>query len=423
MNQKPSASSAGAHAGGGHGLERTRLQLGFIPLTDCAPLVVALERGHFRKYGLEVGLSREVSWANIRDKVAAGVLDGAQMLAPMPIATTLGLGEVRKPTITALSLDLNGNAITVTPALYRRMEQADPACAADRALLGRALARVIAEDRAAGRAPLQFAMVFPFSPHHYLLRYWLAAAGIDPDRDVRLQVVPPPYMVESLYSGEIDGCCVGEPWNAQAVALGVGHILLTDCELWNYKPEKVFGVNQEWAERHPNTHRALLMALLEAAEWLDQPGNRPEAAALLAREEYVNAPLEVVKQSLFGYFRVHPGGDLIAQPDFHVFHRHAATFPWRSHALWFLTQMYRWGQIDEALNLRRTAEQVYRPDLYREAAAALGWTCPAADCRQEEAEGWCDGRSFDPADPVAYLAGFELRRPRVDLDELARCNP
>lgn len=441
MNSVSDRLRAGVHSGGSEGLEKTRLKLGFIPLTDCAPLAVALEKGLFRKYGLEVELSRQVSWATIRDKVAAGALDGAHMLAAMPIATSLGLGEVKTPIIAALSLDLNGNAITVSNALFRRMEKAAPEMASNRAQAAQALAKVIEADRAAHREAMYFAMVFPFSTHNYLLRYWLAAAGIVPDRDLRLTVVPPPYMVEALRSGDIDGYCVGEPWNEQAVAEGVGHSLITDYDIWNNHPEKVFGVTRDWAERHPRTHKAVLMALLEAAVWIDRAENRPEVVEILAREEYVNAAPEVLSMSMGGSFRYGQDEEPAAMPDFNVFHRYAANFPWQSHAVWFITQMYRWGQLAEAVNIRKVAEQVYRPDLYREAVRELGLPFPTRSYKTEglhdeprildEAteplplgpDCFCDGRVFDPADPVAYLAGFDIRNLKLSLDDLARVNP
>ena len=441
MSSMPDWLRLASYAGGSEGLEKTRLKLGFIPLTDCAPLVIALEKGLFRKYGLDVVLSRQVSWANIRDRVVAGALDGAHMLAAMPIATTLGLGEVKKPIITALSLDLNGNAITVSRELYRRMREADPEAAAERPLTARALAEVIAADRAVGRKIMNFAMVFPFSTHNYLLRYWLAAAGLMPDRDVHLQVIPPPYMVEGLRCGHIVGYCVGEPWNELAVAEGIGRSLITDYEIWNNHPEKVFGLSLEWAERYPNTHKAVLMALLEAAEWIDRPENRMEVVEILCREEYLNVAPDIVKMSMLGSFRYDCDDPPIALPDFNVFHRYAATFPWPSHAVWFLTQMYRWGQLNEALNIRQVAEQVYRPDLYREAARELGLTFPLTGYKSEglhqeshtldEAtaplllgpDRFCDGRVFDPADPVGYLAGFETHSLDVSLVNLARLNP
>ncbi|WP_133715967.1 MULTISPECIES: CmpA/NrtA family ABC transporter substrate-binding protein [Methylocaldum] len=441
MTSVPQWLRPGVHAAGGEGLEKTQIDLGFIPLTDCAPLVIAYEKGFFRKHGLEARLSREVSWANIRDKVFAGLLDGGHMLAPMPIATTLGLGELKKPTIAALSLDLNGNAITVSLDLYRRMAELDPAAAAERSMSVRALKKVIDTGKNSGSEPLCFATVFPFSPHNYMLRYWLAAGGIDPDRDVRLVVIPPPHMVKYLSSGEIDGYCVGEPWNAQAVATGVGRTLITDYEIWNNKPEKVLGVNREWAEQHPNTHRAMLMALLEAAQWIDQPENRIEVADILAREEYVNAPADVVKMSMVGSFRYQVDAAPAPLPDFNVFFRYAATFPWRSHAVWFITQMYRWGQLRDPVDMRKLAEEVYRPDLYREAAQALGLPFPTADYKTEGQHGepwtlreatepmilgtdrFLDGGTFDALRPVDYLERFELHNRQVSLDELAKVNP
>lgn len=421
-------------------LEKTALTLGFIPLTDCAPLVIAREHGHFAKYGLEVTLSKETSWANIRDKVALGILDGAQMLAPMPLAMTLGIGPIHKPMVTAFTLDLNGNAITVSNALYERMLHADAAAMARRPVSASALKAVITADRAAGRPPLTFAMVFPESTHNYELRYWMAAAGIDPDRDVRLVVVPPPQMVGQMERGNIDGYCVGEPWNALAVQAGIGRTLITKYEIWNNSPEKVLGVTQEWAEQYPHTHRALLLALLEAGRWLDEPDNRLEAAALIARSVYVNAPEHVVRMSMTGTFQYATGEMPRALPDFNVFHRYAANFPWRSHALWFLTQMLRWGQIDRPIDMRAVADEVYRPDLYRQAAAELGLSCPGADYKTEgkHAAGWklydgsvalpmgadrfLDGRVFDPSLPQDYLQGFAIHRLAVDPARLATLN-
>lgn len=421
-------------------LEKTTLTLGFIPLTDCAPLVIAKEHGYFAKYGLDVTLSKETSWANIRDKVAMGILDGAQMLAPMPLAMTLGIGPIHKPMVTAFTLDLNGNAITVSNALYERMLQADPASMAQRPLSARALKSVIDADRKTGRAPLTFAMVFPESTHNYELRYWMAAAGIDPDNDVRLVVVPPPQMVSQLERGSIDGCSVGEPWNAQAVQSGIGRTLITKYEIWNNSPEKVLGVTQEWAEQYPNTHRALLMALLEAGRWLDAPDNRIVAAALIARSIYVNAPEHVVRMSMTGTFQYAPGEMPRALPDFNVFHRYAANFPWRSHALWFLTQMLRWGQITRPIDLRAVAEEVYRPQVYREAAAALGSPSPGSDYKTEgkHVAGWklydgqvslpmgadrfLDGGIFDPSELVGYLKSFAVHHLSMYPEQLAELN-
>lgn len=419
MNRIPDWLRRVVHVHGGASLEKTRLNLGFIPLTDCAPLVIALEKGWFAKYGLKVELSKETSWANVRDKVAIGILDGAQMLAPMPIASTLGIGPVEKPTITALSLDLNGNAITVSHDLYEQMRSVDPEGMIRRPCGAEPLRRVIEERAARGAEPLNFAVVFPVSTHAYQLRYWMAAAGIDPDRDVSMLVVPPPQMVNQLKAGHIDGFCVGEPWNQAAVAEGLGRVLITSYELWNNGPEKVFGVNQDWADHHPNTHRAVLMALLQAARWLDAHENRPQVVEILSRPAYVNAPKELIGMSMTGTFRYGPDEDPVPMPDFNVFYRFAANFPWRSHAEWFISQMMRWGQIEPPVDILAKAARVYRPDLYRDAAGALGLAVPSVDRKPEgiHDRGWMltdatqplamgadrffDGGTFDPVQPAA----------------------
>ena len=409
-------------------LESEHVTLGFIPLTDCAPLVMAKERGWFAEQGLDVTLSRESSWATLRDKLAAGVLDGAHMLAPMPLAATLGLGPLRTPMVSAMSLSLNGNAVTVSEALHRRLTEIDPEAMAEQPLSARALKRLIDRERAAGRPPLTFATVFPHSGHAYQLRYWMAASGIDPDCDVRLVVVPPERMVERLREGSVDGYCVGEPWNQLAVQSGLGRVLVTSYDIWNNHPEKVLGVTEAWAERNPNTHRALIRALLEAGRWMDRAENRLEVVERISGPRYVNAPEHVVRMSMAGVFQYAQREMPRALPDFNVFHRYAANFPWRSHALWFLTQMVRWGQLAPATDLRAVAERVYRPEIYREAAAALGIPAPVDDYKSEgahhqrhEVSGvglggdlFIDGQRFDPDDSEAYLKRFPISCPVGD---------
>jgi len=417
---------------GGDGLEKSRLTLGFIPLTDCAPLAIAAEKGFFKRHGLDVTLAREASWANIRDKVALNALDGAQMLAPMPIAATLGSCVVKQPTITAFSLGLNGNAITVSNSLYDRMLQADPEAMATSPVTARALKKVIAENKQAGQSPLTFAMVFPVSNHNYQLRYWMASAGIDPDRDVRLIVIPPPYMAANLESGKIDGFCVGEPWNTRAVRMGNGRILISGYEIWNNSPEKVLGVKLSWAEKHPNTHRALIMALLEACAWIDQPENREEVIQLLASDRYINTPIEDIAPSLTGAMNYSQGDQLVQLDDFSVFHRYAANFPWRSHAEWIITQMHRWGQIEQLTDIQALASRIYRPDIYRQAAKALGMPAPSIDHKPEgaHADSWnlsdatkpipmgpdqfFDAQHYDAADPIGYLKAFTVQHLAAD---------
>lgn len=363
--------------------ERSQVRLGFIPLTDCAPLVMALELGFFARQGLDVTLTREPSWSNIRGKVCAGVLDGAHMLAGMPLAISLGVEVPPQAMATAFSMSLNGDAITVSNALYRRLADIDPGALARRPVTARALARLIEHNRARGRALPRFAMADPSSSQHYLLRYWLASAGIDPDRDLQLSVASPSCMAEHLRKGLIDGFCAGEPWNTRAVEAGVGHVLITSREIWNNHPEKVFGVTRAWAERYPHTHRALLMALMQAAIWLDEPQNRAEAVRILSAPQYLHLPEHSLAAALLGRFRYAPDGSQAVEPDFHVFHRYAANFPWLSHAEWLIGQMLRWGQLRAPLDISRAAAQVYRPDLFREAAAALGIPCPPGNRKRE----------------------------------------
>jgi two-component system, oxyanion-binding sensor len=416
-----------AHAGGSEGLEKRQLRIGFVPLADCAPLVFAKERGYFRRHGLDVELSREVSWATLRDRVAAGALDAAQMLAPMAFASALGVGGLALPICTGLSLDLDGNAITVSESLHGRLADLDPDALAARPVRAIALRTLIERDRDAGRPPLRFGVVFPHSMHDLELRYWLASAGIDPDRDVLLRVVPPPLMVARLEQGQLDGYCVGEPWNALAEHRGSGRTLVTKHEIWNHSPEKVLGVTEEWLGKHPATHRALLGALLEAAAFVDAPERRLEVAHVIAGESFVDAPVDVLAHSLGA--RTAP-----------VFHRNAATHPWTSHGAWVLSQMLRWGTIEKPIDVRALARRVYRPDLHREAATDVGLPAPLADEKIEgaHADAWqldgataaiamgpdrfFDGVGFDPDRILAYLEGFAVSALRVRLDELAELN-
>jgi ABC-type nitrate/sulfonate/bicarbonate transport system substrate-binding protein len=383
---------------------------------------VAQELGLFAAEGLEVTLSREASWANVRDKLAAGLLDGAHLLAPLALASSLGAGGERADMIVPLSLNLNGSAITIGKAHAEAMRALDPEGMEARPCTARPLARLVQARRERGEPPLTFAMVFPFSMHNYELRYWLAEAGIDPDRDVKLVVTPPPRMAARLQSGEIDGFCVGAPWNALAASEGYGEVLIHACEFWRRGPDKAFAVAAGWARRNPDALGALLRALLKAAVWADEPANRPELARMLARPGYVDAPVEVVGVSL----GVSSGSP---DPDHLVFHRGAAGYPWRSHAVWFLSQMLRWGQIGPEVDMAALAARVYQPDAWREAAAALGLPAPLVDEKVEgvHAGPWVleeatapipmgpdaffDGRPFDAAQAVRYARSFAIGRP------------
>lgn len=393
-------------------LERPRLTLGIIPLVDCAPIVLAEELGAFERQGLEVEIGREASWATIRDKVAVGLLDAAQMLAPMPLATTLGIDSVSVPMVAAMTLDLNGNAITLSQGLWREIEDAAPQFTGGNLANGapldaRALAAVVRRRAAEGRPALALASVFPFSSHNYLLRLWLASGGLDPDRDVRLTVVPPSHTVAHLSGGVIDGYCVGEPWNQQAVSLGIGRVATTGYHLWKAMPEKVLGTTEAWAQRHPKTLIALVKALIESCAWLDEPANRAEAARVLAGPRYVNAPAEVIERSLSGTYLFARGAAPVALPDFHIFSRRAANFPWRSHADWFLAQMARWGQAGPDADLRGVADRVFRTDIYRTAARELSLPCPIDDRKPAGAHGepWSEPAT---AQPLTAPAGAAL---------------
>ena len=373
------------------------LRLGFIPLTDCAPLVVAKEQGLFAAEGLEVTLSREASWANIRDKVVSGTLDGAHMLAPMALACTLGAGTSATPVIAPLSLNANGASITLCAPLAEALRGEEAPPSAPRT--AHALKRLIDRRAEAGERPLTFAVVFPFSIHAYLLRYWLADAGIDPDRDVRLTVVPPPRVAARMLAGEVDGFCAGAPWGAVAEAAGAGRIWVQGSRLWRGAPDKVLGVTAASAEREPDTLQALLRALIRAAIWADEPGNREALAQTLARPGYVDAPVAAVRRAL-------------TQPEAFALHFHAedAGYPRPAHALWLLGQMRRWGQIDETVDAQAVAERVYRPDLYLQAADAAGAPTRGRQLDAELLGPLFDGRAFDPARPEEYLASFPLRR-------------
>lgn len=386
--------------------ERTRLAIGFIPLTDAAPLIVADRLGLFAAEGLEVSLRREPSWANIRDKVTVGAYDAGHMLAPMPLASTLGLGGIAKPMRTGLSLGLNGNAITLSTQLFERLCRVDPAGAAAIPMTAAPLKALLAEDP----TPLTFAVVFPFSSHAYLLRYWLASAGIDPDRDVRLIVVPPPQMAMTLAAGRVDGFCVGAPWNSVAVAEGVGRIAIAGSEIWPACPEKVLGVTADWADRYPETHLALIRAVLRAQAWIEEGANRDHLVELLADPDAVGVDPRLLRPALDGALPFQQGAAPRAVPGYHRFASSLAGFPWISQARWLLDQMARWGQIDPTLDRDGVARAVYRPDLYRVAAMALGLPAPTIDTKPEgqHAEPWL---LADASRPIPMEADRFFDRP------------
>lgn len=414
-------------------LEKDELRFGFIKLTDMAPLAVAYELGFFEDEGLYVTLEPQANWKVLLDRVITGELDGAHMLAGQPLGATIGFGT-EAHIITAFSMDLNGNGITVSNEVWEAMKPYIPVDAAGRPvhpIKANYLKPVVDRFRADGR-PFNMGMVFPVSTHNYELRYWLAAGGIHPGfysptdisgqiaADALLSVTPPPQMPATLEAGTIYGYCVGEPWNQQAVFKGIGVPVITDYEIWQNNPEKVFGVTDDWSEQNPNTHLAVLKALIRAAMWLDENdnANRMQAVEMLARSEYVGADAEVIANSMTGTFE-YERGDQREVPDFNVFFRYFATYPYYSDAVWYLTQMRRWGQISETRPdewYHETAESVYRPDLYLQAAQLLideGRADAAdfpfgSDGYREPQREFIDGIVFDGRTPNAYIDRFPV---------------
>lgn len=431
LDQDDRVTLTSAGGGGGGTDEMRTVRAGFIPLVDCAVLLVAAEKGFAKAERIELQLNREASWASIRDKLTIGQSDCAHLLAGVAVASQLDLGNPMTRLIAPMSLNANGNAITVSNALWRRMADADGLDGSEGpAAMGAALAKVIAADRKAGRPPICFGMVYPFSCHNYELRYWMAAAGIHPDRDIRLAVVPPPYMPDYLREGLLDGFCVGEPWNSLSVAAGLGRIVAPKAWLWRMGPEKVLGVRADWAEKNPATLDALIRALTAAAAWADRPENREELASLLGRPDYLGVPVEMIVRILSGEVVFAAGQPPTRVDDYIVFNRAGASFPWRSHGLWFYTQMVRWGQIAASPTAAAAAAASYQPEIYRRAVKGTGVTVPAANAKLEGAlrertgagsnsgrlylgpDGFFDGRIFDPDTVDDYIAGFEIHSRR-----------
>ncbi len=370
--------------------EKEDLKFGFIKLTDMAPLAIAYEKGYFEDEGLYVTLEAQANWKVLLDRVIDGELDGAHMLAGQPLGATIGFGT-QAHIITAFSMDLNGNGITVSNKIWDEMKPHVPKRAdgkPEHPIKADYLKPVVDKYKAAGK-PFKMGMVFPVSTHNYELRYWLAAGGIHPgyyaphkgdisgtlQADALLSVTPPPQMPATMEAGTIYGYCVGEPWNQQAVFKGIGVPVITDYEIWKDNPEKVFGVSKAWADKYPNTHIRVVKAMIRAAKWLDENNNanRPEAVKILSSSKYVGADYKVIANSMTGTFE-YEKGDKRDVPDFNVFFRYNATYPYYSDAIWYLTQMRRWGQISEQKPdnwYTDIAKKVYRPDIYAVAAKAL----------------------------------------------------
>ena len=383
------------------------LHIGFIPLIDAASLIVAVDKGFARAEGLDVTLVREVSWSNVRDKLNIGLFDAAHLLAPVAIASSLGLGHVKVPIVVPFTLNLNGNAITVSPALHEQILAQLQGDLADPLVTAQALARVVAARRSRGDAPLIFGMTFPYSTHNYQLRFWMAAGGVDPDEDVQLVVLPPPFMVGSLTSGHVDGFCVGAPWNAVAVDRGIGRILHFGPDILTSAVEKVLAMRSRWAEENPETVAALIRAHQKAAEFIEQPGNRDEVSALLAKPDRVDADAGIIRTVLEGRLVQATGASPRASSNYISFARNHAARPDPTQAAWLYAQMVRWGQAPFSAEAQQIAEAVFRPDLYD---AALGVAAPSTVTT--DAIGAFAGPPFDPANIAAHLASFEIANMR-----------
>lgn len=413
-------------------LEKEDLKFGFIKLTDMAPLAVAAEKGFFEDEGLFVQLEAQANWKVVMDRVVNGELDGSHMLAPAPLAANIGFGT-KADIVAPFSMGFNGNAITVSNDIWKQMKVNVPIDGGKpvHPIKADALKSVVDKYKAEGK-PFNMAMTFPAGSHNLKLRYWLAAGGINPgfyappqdisgqiNAEALLSVTPPPQMPATLESGTIFSYCVGEPWNQQAVFKGIGVPVITDEELWKDTPEKVFGVTQAWADKYPNTHKAVVKALIRASMWLDAENNknRKEAIEMLSQKQYVGADVEVLANSMNGSFE-YEKGDKRSLPDFNTFFRNCASYPSYGSAIWYLTQMRRWGQINEfkpdAWYLE-TAKKVYRPDIYLAAAKELvaegkakAEDFPADTGIKPSQNFFIDKIPFDANKPNDYLAKFPI---------------
>jgi len=392
-------------------------RIGFLPLVDAVLPILAHELGLAKAEGLELALVRDPSWATVRDRLIYGQTDAAHLLAPLAIATSLGLDRPAVPLAAPFMLGLNGNAVTVTPEIAAQLGE-DPVWDATRT--GHRLAAVARERAAAGRK-LRLAVVHRYSSHNYMLRYWLAASGCDVERDVEIVVVPPPFVAEALQSGEIDGSCVGEPWNSVAVERGVGVIVAATARIWSRGVEKLLAMRTATLGERAEEVAMLLRALNKAGEIAADPARRGEVAALLARPEYCDQPAALIERALGDRMVLLPGGPAEPVDDFLVLHREAANFPWRSQAMWLYTQMVRWGHASADLRDLGRAAAVFRPDVYRAVLSGTGAVIPSASEKVEGAisvptgagsvtgrlilgpDRFFDGRRFDPDDVESYL--------------------
>lgn len=400
----------------------THFRIGFLPLVDAVLPIVAHESGIAQKHGVSIEMVKDPSWATVRDRLTYGQTDAAHLLAPLAIATSLGLDQTRTTTPLAapFMLGLNGNAITVTPRVAALLA-ADRNNFADVKQTGTRLASLAKESAANGRK-LRFAVVHRHSSHNYILRYWLAACGCDPETDVEIIVVPPPFIADTLMSGEVDGSCVGEPWSSVAVTRGVGQIIATTAQIWSRGVEKLLAFRKSLIDERRDDVEALLRALHEAGRFVSDPSNAMSVAEVLARPTYIDQPANLIVRALTN--RLALSRDDAEQPvrDFLFLYHEAANFPWRSQAMWLYSQMVRWGHAPGTDAGFAAAADVFRPDIYRAALGGTDAVMPGASAKVEGAirtptgastvsgrlilgpDSFFDGRNFDPDKPMDYLA-------------------
>jgi NitT/TauT family transport system ATP-binding protein len=394
-----------------------RLTIGFLPLVDACLPILAAEHGFAAEEGLELQFSRDVSWATVLDRLLYGHSDAAHLLAPLAIAATLGRGRPPEPLAAPFVLGLNGNGITFSPDLADAVgspvgELGDPHA------IGRGLAEV------AKRRRLRFGVVHRYSSHNYMLRYWLAACGVAPDKDVEIVTVAPPFVADALASGEIDGTCVGEPWSSVAVERGVGRIVLATAQVWRRGVEKVLALRQGRLDERREAVEALIRAMRKAGAHFVDPANWRANAAILAAPRYIDADPELILRAISDRLVLAHGTPPVHYPDFMFQHREAANFPWVSQAEWLYTQMVRWDGLPYSAEDAEKAARVFRPDVYRGALAGTDDLLPGASSKVEgslsaktvvstqqgtmmlEENRFFDGRAFDPDDLPGYLAGF-----------------
>lgn len=396
-----------------------RFRIGFLPLVDAALPILAHELGFAEAEDIRIELVRDMTWATVRDRLLYGHTDAAHMIAPLAIATTLGRDRPAVPLAVPFVLGLNGNAVTFSAELATEVGLGDEL--GDPVLVGAALKQV-AEARIAAGKRLRFGVVHRYSSHNYMLRYWLAGVGIRPDQDIEIVVTSPPFAADALAAGEVDGICVGEPWNSIAVDRGVGHIALATAQIWRRGVEKVLAMREAVLDERRHAVEALVRALHAAAAHFIEADAAEESAGILARPEYLDAPRDAVLRAITDRIPLVPGGEPIHYPDFMFQYREAANFPWRSQAAWLYSQMVRWDYMTFDSAEAAAANNVFRPDVYRAALAGSGAPLPGASSKLEGgldepigagstqgrltlgSDRFFDGRAFDPDDIETYLA-------------------